>query len=82
MSMGTIAFLQDAKIKIPDQVAIIGFDDYDWGKITVPPLSVIKQPSFELGKKAAEVLIERINDPSRPFEEYRLPTELTIRSSC
>lgn len=81
MSMGTMAFLQEKGVKIPQELAVIGFDDYEWAKITIPPLSVIKQPSFELGVKAAEVLLDKINSPDDNYKEYRLDAQLIIRKS-
>lgn len=81
MSMGTMACLQEKGVKIPHDLAVIGFDDYEWAKITVPPLSVIKQPSFELGMKAAEVLLDKINNSSDSYKEYRLDAQLIIRDS-
>lgn len=82
MTMGAMRFLQDIKINIPENLAVIGFDDYEWGRVVNPPLSVISQPSFELGCKAAEVLLQRINGSDIPYKEYRLSTELILRSSC
>ncbi|QYR22369.1 LacI family transcriptional regulator [Paenibacillus sp. sptzw28] len=84
LTMGAIGYLQEKKINIPGDLAVIGFDDYDWTKITTPPLTVIRQPSFELGEKAAEVMVNRIenNDEQQEFKEYRLQTELIIRGSC
>lgn len=81
MTIGALKFLQDSDLKIPDQVAVIGFDDYDWTRITTPPLSVVKQFPFELGTKAAEVLLNRISNPESQYKEYRLPTELVLRKS-
>lgn len=82
MTMGAVHYLQENNVPIPDKVAIIGFDDYDWLRITSPPLSVVKQPSFEMGKKAVELLIERLKGSEEPFKVYRLPSELVIRGSC
>ena len=83
MTLGAMGFLQDAKVRIPEEVAVIGFDDYDWTRITNPPLSVIKQPAYELGRRAAEIMLHRINSPKKAaFQEYRLPTELVLRASC
>lgn len=82
MTIGALRYLQETGIKIPEQIAIIGFDDYEWARITTPPLTVIKQPAYELGAKAAEVLLQRIANPDSDFRELRLPTELVIRSSC
>lgn len=81
MSMGALAFLNEQRVKIPEELAVIGFDDYDWTKISVPPLSVIKQPAFDMGRKAAEVLIDRINNPTKRFKEYRMSAEFIIRGS-
>jgi LacI family transcriptional regulator len=87
MTLGAIKLLQDRKVKIPEEMAIIGFDDYEWTKITMPPLTVVSQPAYELGQKAAEVLIERINLDTedlknKGFKEYRLTTHLVERESC
>ncbi|WP_139905565.1 LacI family DNA-binding transcriptional regulator [Clostridium thermarum] len=81
MTIGTLKLLQDMDIKIPEQVSVIGFDDYDWTRITTPPLSVVKQFPFDLGTKAAEVLLSRISNRDNQYKEYRLPTELVLRKS-
>ncbi|QSS98789.1 LacI family DNA-binding transcriptional regulator [Pontibacillus sp. ALD_SL1] len=81
MTIGAMITLQEKDIDIPNKLAVIGFDDYEWTKITKPPLTVIKQPAFELGEKAAEVLLEKIKKSTTPSSEYRLPTELVIRGS-
>ena len=77
-----MGYLQEKRISIPQELAIIGFDDYEWTKITTPPLSVIKQPSFELGRKAAEVLLNKIENGTTEVKEYRLDTEFVLRGSC
>lgn len=82
LTMGAMKYLQEHRIKIPDDIAVIGFDDYDWTQITVPPLTVIRQPAYDLGVKAAEVMIKRISDPDMQHKEYRLPTTLVMRESC
>lgn len=83
MTIGAISFLQDTKVSVPAKLAIIGFDDYDWARITTPPLTVIRQPSFELGRKAAQILLKRLTEPGKgDYHECRLPTELIIRDSC
>lgn len=82
MTIGVIEFLKENNIKIPEELAIIGFDDYKWASITAPPLTVVKQPVDEIGKKAAELVLKRIKGDKSSFKEYRLPTELIIRDSC
>ncbi|MBH0168335.1 LacI family DNA-binding transcriptional regulator [Fictibacillus sp. 18YEL24] len=82
MTMGVVKCLQDHKKVIPNDVAVIGFDDYEWAKITTPSLTMIKQPSFELGVKAAEAILRRIEEPDADFIEMRLQTEIMQRESC
>ena len=82
MTIGAIKFLKEKQIKIPDDLAIIGFDDYKWASITNPPLSVVKQPSRKIGEKASELLVKRIKkEETGDYKEYRLSTELLIRES-
>ncbi len=82
MTMGVFKYLKEHNHKIPKDIALIGFDDYEWAKVTSPTLTMIKQPSIELGKKAAEILLDRIQSPSREYKEYKLPTEIIQRESC
>lgn len=81
MTMGAISYFQEQYIKIPDEMAIVGFDDYDWAKIINPPLTTIKQPAFELGQKAAEVILDRIRNQQQEPQEYILDTTLIVRKS-
>ncbi|AFH60857.2 LacI family DNA-binding transcriptional regulator [Paenibacillus caseinilyticus] len=81
-TMGAMKYIQERGFRVPGELAIIGFDDYDWTRVTTPPLTVIRQPAFELGCRAAEVLLERIGQPDRPPQEYRLKAELIRRDSC
>ncbi|MBB5175024.1 LacI family DNA-binding transcriptional regulator [Texcoconibacillus texcoconensis] len=81
MTVGAMAALQQYGKKIPQDVAIVGYDDHDWMKITSPPLSTVKQPSFELGKRSVMRLLERIEgDKGRSRIEY-LPSQFIERSS-
>ncbi|PYZ99129.1 LacI family transcriptional regulator [Alteribacter lacisalsi] len=82
MTIGAISCLQENRISIPSKLAVIGYDDYEWTQITQPPLSVIRQPSGEIGRKAAEILLARIDQGGESGNsEYRLQTELLIRGS-
>jgi len=83
LTMGAMKYIQECRIRVPEELAVIGFDDYDWTQITTPPLTVIRQPSYELGEKAAEIMIERIMDKNiGKHVEYCLPTSLVMRGSC
>ncbi|MCM3575586.1 LacI family transcriptional regulator [Mesobacillus subterraneus] len=82
MTLGAVMYLQEQKVSIPSSLAVIGFDDYEWTRITVPPLTVIKQPAFELGERAAEMILSQIKESDNEEKEVRLDTELIIRGSC
>jgi LacI family transcriptional regulator len=82
MTMGALKFLNESNILIPDDIAIIGFDDYDWMKITTPPLSVVEQPSYEMGEKAVNILLKRIEEGEKKGKEnILLPTNFISRES-
>ena len=69
-------------IAIPEQVALIGFSNFSSPELLTPSLSTIVQPAFEIGKNAAELLIQLIETKKKPdFKKMVIPTELNIRSS-
>jgi hypothetical protein len=69
-------------IRIPEEVAVVGFDDIFPASLTDPPLTTVHQPMRKIGERGCDRLIERIADPTlRPRVEL-LPAELVLRSSC
>jgi LacI family transcriptional regulator len=84
MAVGAMTYLKEKCIKIPDQVAIVSCNNFKWTQVTDPPLSVVEQPSYEVGQKAAEILLQRIKNPNdkEKFKEHRIPTKIIIRGSC
>lgn len=81
MSLGALTALHDQKILIPEDVAVVGFDDMPWSSILNPPLTVIAQNTPEIGTRAAEMLLERIEQPNLAARIQRLPTTLIVRGS-
>jgi LacI family transcriptional regulator/LacI family repressor for deo operon, udp, cdd, tsx, nupC, and nupG len=82
ITLGALETIHKKGLKIPHDIAIIGFDDMYWSISLNPPLTAIRQPAYEIGKCAAEQLILRINNPDRPTSSMILKTELMIRNSC
>lgn len=82
ITLGALETIHKKGLKIPKEIAIVGFDDMYWSISLNPPLTAVRQPAYEIGKLAAEQLIIRINDPKRPAVSMILKTELMIRSSC
>jgi LacI family transcriptional regulator len=76
--------LLDRGVKVPDEVALVGFDDFELADILHPTLTVVRQPASELGRVAANLLFERIRRNEFPEEGNHvvLPVELVVRRSC
>jgi LacI family transcriptional regulator len=71
-------------LKIPDDIAIVSFDNPDAYKICISPVTVVNQPLEEIGKKAVHVLLDQISQPgnSTRFQKITLKTDFIIRKSC
>jgi DNA-binding LacI/PurR family transcriptional regulator len=82
MTLGCIKELYSHKISIPGEIALIGFDDSNWAEVLIPPLTTVKQPGYELGVNAAELLIKRLNSSDTSKINIVLNPELVIRESC
>ena len=81
-ALGVMMALNELKIKIPDDISIIGNDDIYYAKIYPVPLTTIRAPQNEIGKKAAEILIKNIESSKiLPIEKVYLETEFVIRQS-
>ncbi len=82
MSLGCLRALHELNLQIPDQVALVGFDDMPWAEDLNPPLTVIAQPSYEMGQQALELLLKRISDRDAPYRKMILQPRLIVRESC
>jgi LacI family transcriptional regulator len=82
MAIGVLRALAAAGVRVPRDVAVVGFDDIFPASLCDPPLTTVHQPIRLLGERACERLIDRIADPSLRRKVELLPTELVIRSSC
>jgi DNA-binding LacI/PurR family transcriptional regulator len=82
IAMGVIDAARAAALRVPGEVAVTGWDDIPAARHLAPPLTTVRQPMLELGRRAAEMLRDRITGQrSEPLHEL-LPTELVLRSSC
>jgi LacI family transcriptional regulator len=82
MAIGAMRELQARGVRVPDDIAVVGFDDIYPGILIAPPLTTVRQPMRLLGERACSRLLERIADPSHPHRVELLPTELVVRESC
>ncbi len=82
LAAGALLAIRESKLAIPDDIAMVSFDNPTWSKLVDPALTVIEQPTYEIGRTAAELLIKRIQDPTRSNREVVLKTKLIVRQSC
>jgi LacI family transcriptional regulator len=82
MAVGAMRVLREEGRRIPDDVAIVGYDDIPMAAYSHPPLTTIHQPMQEVGEIATRKLIELIDDPDAEREEILLKTKLLRRGSC
>jgi LacI family transcriptional regulator len=81
-AMGMLQALAKAGVRVPQDVAVTGFDDIYPGALNDPPLTTVHQPMRLLGEHACGRLLDRIAKPSMRPKVELLPTELVLRSSC
>lgn len=81
MTLGALTAIQEAGLEIPADVAVVGFDDVPWAPLLRPPLTVVAQPTYELGQKAVELLLDRIKQPDKSVTHVQLNPTLIIRAS-
>jgi LacI family transcriptional regulator len=82
MAIGVLREFQRAGVVVPRDVALTGFDDVYPSALIDPPLTTVSQPLRELGTRAAQRLLARIEDRSLPPRTEILPTRVVIRASC
>jgi DNA-binding LacI/PurR family transcriptional regulator len=82
MTLGALNAIHAKGLKIPDDFSILGFDDLSWAPSLNPPLTTVAQPTYELGRNAAELLFRRITNGNGTPVEINLPPTLIIRDSC
>lgn len=83
LGLGVLSAIHALKLKIPDDISLIIFDDLPIFSLHTPPISVIAQPAFEIGQQAIQLLLHQIKDPDNYTPEtVVLPTQLMIRESA
>jgi LacI family transcriptional regulator len=83
MAMGALIAIREAGLGIPEDIAVVGFDDIPFARPVSPPLTTIAQFQENLGVRAAEMLLERLNGTAPEFGRYEeMPYELIVRESA
>lgn len=82
IALGCYAALGDRGLKVPDDVSVIGYNDIPFCESFAPPLTTIRIPHYEIGVRAAELILDAIHDAKRAHAvAHRLAPELVVRSS-
>jgi LacI family transcriptional regulator len=84
MALGVLRGIRKARLSVPRDLSLIGFDDIPLASVVSPALTTISQPIQKISELAIELLINRLKNNGKGFEEKRIvfPTELVVRESC
>ncbi|MGI5195797.1 LacI family DNA-binding transcriptional regulator [Streptomyces sp. CA-288835] len=81
MAAGVLAALHEAGLKVPGDVAVVGFDDVELASYTYPALTTVRQPMREMGEAAARLLLDHVRRSPEAAASRIIPTSLVIRGS-
>jgi LacI family transcriptional regulator len=80
---GALGAIRAAKLDIPRQISLIGFDDSSVARLATPSVTVISRDIDQMGTIAAQMLLDRVRlGPRHPLQKVMLPTEIVLRNSC
>ncbi len=82
VAQGSLLALHQAGLSVPEDMAVMGFDDLPASKFTIPPLTTIHQPIYQKGAEAANIIIDQIEKKTNEVVHINLPPKLIVRSSC
>ncbi|MBN2601943.1 MAG: LacI family DNA-binding transcriptional regulator [Candidatus Marinimicrobia bacterium] len=86
MAIGAIEAVKDSGLRVPEDIAIVGFDDISTSQYITPALTTVKVPLYEMGQLVGKTLLQKINSDSKEHltvaEQIVIPLEIIIRESC
>jgi len=81
MVIGALQAINRVGLRCPEDIALVGFDDFEWAAVMHPRLTTVRQPTYEIGQKAAQLLFERLERRDASPQVVRLQPRLIIRES-
>lgn len=81
MTLGCLRALAEHGVRIPDDIAVVGFDETEWARLVQPPLTTVAQPTYEMGEVAGELLLDRVRGGAGPPRHVTLEASLVVRES-
>lgn len=82
LALGAMIALQELGLSCPEEVALVCFDDVPWMRISDPPLTTLRQPNYEMGAMAGQLLLQQLRGEPVPRTTITLQPELVVRQSC
>ena len=81
MVIGALQTVARLGLRCPEDIALVCFDDFAWASVMRPRLTVVDQPTYDIGQQSARLLFDRLQNRERAPIEIRLPTQLIVRES-
>jgi LacI family transcriptional regulator len=82
MALGVIYAVQDAGLNVPNDVAVVGYDNRDFTRIFRPRITTVSLPVYEMGRAAAELLLNQIAEGREDSDEIKIQGQIFIRETC
>jgi LacI family transcriptional regulator len=82
MTIGVMHALRERGVEVPDDIALVAFDDFEWSDLFRPRLTVIAQPTRVIGARAVQLLLARLTEPGLAAQSVRLKPTFVHRESC
>ncbi len=81
MTAGALQAIEEAKLAIPDELAVVGYDEISWAPLLRTALTTVSQPAYDLGHESARLLLSRLDGYAGSARTVVLPTSLNVRAS-
>jgi DNA-binding LacI/PurR family transcriptional regulator len=81
LTIGALHGLKDQGLIVPDDVSLVAFDDMEWYSLIKPTITAVAQPTYAMGWAAADLILQRIKDPTRPANKVLFQPDMCIRES-
>ena len=80
-AIGAMRDFQQAGLRVPQDVSVVGFDDITLASYSIPPITTVRQPLMKMGRIAAQTLLDRIEERAPFVPEIAIEPELAVRAS-
>ena len=81
MTAGALQAIEESRAAVPEEIAVVGYDDVPWAALLRTTLTTVSQPAYDIGYESARLLLSRINGYSGFARTVVLPTSLNVRAS-